>query len=132
MTNVGDRRRSRTVLIVEDHDDLRRIMKEVLEYEGYDSVTATNGREALELLDAMDGIPALIMSDIVMDEMDGCQLFREIRGSARWGSVPFVFVSGKMQVETNCRELPFEADDYIEKPFSLQSLMATVQAIVKQ
>jgi CheY-like chemotaxis protein len=126
MSHAGEDRGGQIVLIVEDHADLRRIMKEVLEYEGYQALTATNGLEALRLLETLSNEPAVIMSDIVMDDMDGCQLFQRIRATTRWRDVPFIFVSGKTEVDASCPDLPGPADGFIEKPFTLRTLVDAV------
>jgi CheY-like chemotaxis protein len=75
-------------------------------------------------------VPLLIVSDIMMDDMDGCELLRLVRTRSAWPVTPFIFVSGKPTFEELCPELDFLPDGYVEKPFTLAQFMTTVRSAI--
>src|SRR5262245_56142664 len=81
------------VLIVEDDADLREMMAQILTMEGFDSATATNGREALEYLSHSSDIPQLILLDLMMPVMDGWEFQRQRRRDPVLADVPVVVLS---------------------------------------
>ncbi|HLX12190.1 MAG TPA: response regulator, partial [Bacteroidota bacterium] len=79
--------RAKKILLVEDEDGLAELLANLLISDGYDVIIAHNGREGLEKLEGMK--PDAIISDIVMPEMDGLEMFRQIKANAKTSSVPF-------------------------------------------
>lgn len=102
-----------TILLVEDSDDIRLLMKMVLEMKGYRVIEATNGRQAIER--ALEGRPQLILMDLSMPVMDGWEATRQLRLLEQTREVPIVGVSAHCQER---RELAVRAgcNDCVQKP----------------
>jgi CheY-like chemotaxis protein len=113
------------ILLVEDSIPLLRNAAFLLEVAGYKTLTATNGREALEILRHQR--PDLIVSDIEMPEMDGYQFLQKVRADRRWRTIPFIFISGKYELDDLMYGLDLGANDYIPKPFDIYDLLDAIQ-----
>jgi two-component system cell cycle sensor histidine kinase/response regulator CckA len=120
-----------TILLVEDEDGLRSLNARGLRSRGYTVVEASNGVEAIEVLEAQDGKIDLVVSDVVMPEMDGPTLLKEMRG--RNPTLKVIFVSGYAE-DAFEKSLPAnEQFAFLPKPFTLSQLVAQVkQTIAKQ
>jgi two-component system, cell cycle sensor histidine kinase and response regulator CckA len=120
-----------TILLVEDEDGLRSLNARGLRSRGYTVVEAANGVEAIEVLDAQDGKIDLVVSDVVMPEMDGPTLLKEMRG--RNPTLKVIFVSGYAE-DAFEKSLPAnEQFAFLPKPFTLSQLVAQVkETIAKQ
>ncbi|HVO31402.1 MAG TPA: response regulator [bacterium] len=118
-------RSSKKVLVVDDDEDIVNIVSSLLEHEGYETVTALNGKEALER--ALVEKPDLIIADIMMPEMDGWEFCWRVRENATLGETPFVFLTARADVMDQIRGSEIGADDYIIKPFRKQELLKRVQ-----
>ncbi|GEM_PF-2276288 len=118
------------ILLVEDNPQLLRVMTELLEFEGYATRSASGGIDALALLDATPRQPLLIVSDIMMDDMNGCEFLQRLRTGHAWPTTPLIFVTGKPMAEGICPGFDFLPDGYIEKPFNLTDFMAVIRAVV--
>lgn len=115
------------ILVVDDHHDVRESLRDALAFVGYDVVTARNGREGLQVLQQTEVLPDLIVTDLVMAEMDGLQLLRSVRQHAPWRAVPFLLVSGHIALPDRGRVLEDVGDVVcLRKPFTLQALLAAV------
>jgi CheY-like chemotaxis protein len=102
------------VLVVEDDDDIRESLTEVLTEYGHQVHTAANGAEALRWLEQSPTLPGLILLDLMMPVMDGFR-FREVqRADARWAAIPVVVLSAHAASETRKAEL--QADALFRKP----------------
>ena len=112
------------ILVVEDNLDLLYTLNLLLESNNYKPITAKNGKEALEILSRLEETPDIIISDIMMPEMDGYEFFREISNNPRWNRIPFLFLSAR----TTPKDIRFGkllgADDYLTKPFDEKDLLA--------
>jgi CheY-like chemotaxis protein len=115
-------RAEKSVLIVEDDDILRSAMKMVLEWEGYRAVCATNGQEALELLQQTTP-PGLILLDLMMPVVDGWQLCRELKDNPDLASIPLVVVSALTAAESP------QAVAHIQKPFQVQEVLDVIRGL---
>jgi two-component system OmpR family response regulator len=115
------------VLVVDDDPNLREIVRFALEKEGFPAITAADGREALRLFEARQ--PDLLILDILMPEMDGTAVCREIRKTS---TVPIVFLSSKDDELDRVLGLELGGDDYVTKPFSPRELVARVKAILRR
>ena len=111
-----------TILIVDDEEQIRESMRGVLADEGYAVRLAENGRRGLEILE--EEKPALVILDVWMPEMDGIEFLREVR--KRHPKLRVVVVSGHGNIETAVRATQLGAFDFIEKPFSIESLLGVV------
>ncbi|MEH6951061.1 ATP-binding protein [Nitrobacter sp. NHB1] len=114
-----------TILLVEDEEGLRSLNARGLRSRGYSVIEASNGIEALEALDEKDGAVDLVVSDVVMPEMDGPTLLREMR--VRNPDLKIIFVSGYAE-EAFDKSLPEnEQFAFLAKPFALSALIAKVK-----
>ncbi|MFW9997696.1 MAG: PleD family two-component system response regulator [Candidatus Odinarchaeota archaeon] len=114
------------ILLVEDDEDLLYNTEMLLAFNGYQVITATNGKEALQKLAGLQHPPDLVISDIIMPEMDGYDLFKELSRHPQWNLIPFIFVTAKSSPEDVCFGKMLGADDYLTKPFLEEDLLATV------
>jgi CheY-like chemotaxis protein len=116
----------KTVLLVEDDPDIRDIVQDVLEAEGYDVVPASHGRQALEFLSgAREGEkPDLVILDMMMPLVDGRHVLEAIRNNKMLSSVPVVVMSAV------AHEKPAGAAAFLRKPFSLDTLFDAVHTLV--
>jgi len=118
---------SPTILIADDDPDIVRLLVESFQDEGFLTVEALNGKEALEK--ALDPSLSLILLDIMMPEMDGLDVCRKIRNAV---SIPILFLSAKDRELDRVIGLEVGADDYILKPFSISELIARVRAHLRR
>jgi len=114
------------VLVVDDNPDMRAYLCQLLHQ--WDVTSATNGVEALEL--ALRDRPNLIVTDVMMPEMDGFALLEELRKDVRTESVPVMMVSARAGEEARVSGLDAGADDYIIKPFGARELTARVKSLL--
>jgi DNA-binding response OmpR family regulator len=115
------------VLIVDDEADIRLLLRELLERAGYTVDEAPDGRTALRNLFA--NVPALVILDVTMPEMDGYQTLERIRDLS---DVPVLMLTARSQELEKVRGLTSGADDYVAKPFGRQELLARVQALLRR
>ena len=116
------------VLVAEDDAHTRAGLIEVLEHEGYQTVCARNGKEALELFTREK--PDFVCLDIMMPGMDGYEVCREIR--RRKENVPIVFISAKSEEVDKVVGLELGADDFIMKPFGVREVIARIRAVTRR
>jgi two-component system, sensor histidine kinase and response regulator len=108
------------VLVIEDQDEVRNPILEMLESEGYEGLAAENGRQGVEL--AREHLPNLIISDIMMPELDGYGVLAELQQDPVTATIPFIFLTARTQPEDRRRGMLLGADDYLTKPFSFEEL----------
>ncbi len=113
----------RTILVVDDEDNVRESVKEVLSDEGYRVVDTADGSRVLELIE--NEKPRLVLLDIWMPQIDGIGLLKEIK--AKKPATNVVMISGHGNIHTAVTATKFGAFDFIEKPLSLDGLLLTVQ-----
>lgn len=114
------------ILVVEDHDLLLYAIRDILDAEGYNVVTATDGVDALEKMQEIT--PDLIIADISMPRMDGYRFFEEVHAHPEWVPIPFVFLTARAEREDRLRGKAMGAEDYIVKPFDPQELVVVVNS----
>lgn len=113
------------ILIIEDDELIRENMRELFSNEGYDVYTAINGRIGLE--NAKLIFPEIIISDIMMPEMDGFQVYQEMRENPQLSVIPFIFLSALSDKVSHRHGMSMGADDYITKPFVNSELLEAVK-----
>lgn len=119
---------SAVVLLVEDEEAVRRGGKRMLETRGYTVHEAGSGVEALDIMEELDGKVDIVVSDVVMPEMDGPSLLRELR--KKYPDMKFIFVSGYAE-DAFARNLPQDAKfGFLPKPFSLKQLAQAVREML--
>jgi DNA-binding NarL/FixJ family response regulator len=126
-TNTGNQKK---LLLIDDDPNLILLVKDYLEFRGYEVVTAENGREALEVLEKQT--PDMIICDVMMPEMDGYSLVSAIRSDSKTSWIPVLFLSAKGQSQDRVKGLNIGADVYMVKPFEPEELVAQVESSLKQ
>ena len=119
-------RNAATILIVEDDERIRGLIRTVLAGAGYVTLETGNATSALSMLASHR--PDLMVLDLGLPDRDGQELLREIRS---WSNVPVVVVSARGQERDKVRALDGGADDYITKPFGTEELLARIRAALR-
>ncbi len=114
------------ILLVEDDASLLEVMRCLLEAEGYDVYPAINGKQALNLF--VSSRPNLVVSDIMMPEMNGYELLESVRDMPEGITVPFLFLSARTERSDVDRARSMGVDDYLFKPFEASELINAVHA----
>ena len=118
------------ILVVEDDEQLRQNISEQLELNNHEVKVAWNGVQALEILPTF--LPALILCDIIMPEMDGIAFIQTVKRQAEYRSIPFIFLTAKVAQQDLIRGLEEGAVDYLSKPFLHRELLLKVNNITGQ
>lgn len=113
------------VLIVDDDHALADLLVIMLSLDGFRSEAAYSGRQALDAIERE--VPAAVILDIMMPDMDGFAVLREIRGNARADSVAVLMLSARVDQETRDQSLAAGADSYLTKPAEPQHLTAEIR-----
>ncbi|MDO4759028.1 MAG: response regulator [Rikenellaceae bacterium] len=124
---AGQRRT--TILVVEDNMELREILTDMLASE-YRIVTAQNGREGLDL--ARQELPDLILSDVMMPEMDGLEMVRRIKEDRELCHLPIILLTAKSSLDDRIEGLEEGVDDYITKPFVANLLKIRIRTLLER
>ncbi|PYN97115.1 MAG: DNA-binding response regulator [Candidatus Rokuibacteriota bacterium] len=116
------------ILIVDDEPEIVRGLEDNLRFEGYQTLTAANGADALKM--AEREAPDLIVLDLMMPVMSGWDVCRTLRGKGL--DVPIIMLTARGEEADRVRGLELGADDYLAKPFSLRELLARVRAVLRR
>jgi DNA-binding NarL/FixJ family response regulator len=117
------------LLVVDDDPNLVLLVKDYLEFRGYEVVAASNGLEALEVMRRLT--PDLIICDVMMPEMDGYTFVQTLRSDRATDWIPVIFLSARGQTADRVRGLNAGAEAYLVKPFEPEELVAQVEATLK-
>jgi two-component system, OmpR family, KDP operon response regulator KdpE len=117
-----------TILVVDDEEKIRKLLAMVLRQSGFRVVVASSGREALEKA-ASQPLDLIVLDYLLGEGYDGMQVMREIR---QWSDVLVMFLSGKDADVDKIRALETGADDYLEKPFNIDELVARAKALLRR
>lgn len=120
--------RQPVVLVADDDEDVLELVAFRLRRAGYRTVTARDGREALEMVHAEQ--PDLSVLDVAMPEMDGLEVTRALRGSASTRGMPIILLTARSQERDVMAGIEAGADAYIRKPFSHRELRARVESML--
>jgi DNA-binding response OmpR family regulator len=115
------------ILIVDDELSILKFVRSNLEDRGYVAISATNGEEALHIIERE--LPDLIILDVMMPKMDGFEVCRRLR---EWSQIPIIMLSARGDEKDKVKCLDLGADDYIVKPFGANELMARVSAVLRR
>ena len=116
------------ILVVDDESRMRKLVRDFLVKAGYDVIEASDGKEAVDLFFDQQDI-ALIVLDVMMPNMDGWQVCREIRNAS---NVPIIMLTAKGDERDELMGFQMGADEYISKPFSPKILVARIEAILRR
>ncbi len=116
-----------TVLLVEDNEDMRLFIKNILWQEA-EVMEAIDGVEGIEMLEKT--VPDLIISDVMMPRMDGITFAKEVKSTERWSKIPFIALTALDQSEDKLFTLRIGIDDYITKPFNAEELKVRVMNLL--
>jgi len=117
------------LLIVEDNEEMRAYIKECIGEHQYQIQEASNGKEGVRL--AMDEVPDLIISDVMMPVMDGYQLTQTIRSTITTSHIPIVLLTARASMESRLEGFQRGADAYLNKPFSVKELKLRVRKLIE-
>lgn len=120
------------VLLIEDDDVLVRNLRVFLEMNNFSLISAYNGKKGFDLLSNLEKLPDLIISDILMPEMDGYDLYMKVSENHKWSRIPFIFLSGKAEPDDVRFGKLLGADDYITKPFNSQEFLQRIRKIIQK
>lgn len=115
------------ILVVEDNPDMLAFVRKQLTTE-YSVLTAMNGIEALAVLD--NHYVNLVVSDVMMPQMDGFELCKTIKSDLSYSHIPVVLLTAKTNIQSKIEGLELGADAYIEKPFSVEYLLANISSLI--
>lgn len=119
-----------TILVIEDDNEIRQSIADLLELNDYNVLTAPNGEEGIRL--AKQHVPDVILSDIMMPGIDGYEVLAQLKKNPATAIVPFIFLTAKSDTVSTRKGMGLGADDYLAKPFMPEELIATIEARVKK
>jgi len=115
------------ILVVDDEQQITRVLKTTLMSQGYGARAASDGYEALQMMKSWP--PDLLITDLRMPKMDGLELCRQVRATSQ---IPIIVLSVRGEERTKVEALDAGADDYVTKPFSTKELLARVRAALRR
>lgn len=116
------------LLVVDDEPNILELLATSLRFAGFEVVTASNGREALDKAETES--PDLAVLDVMLPDMDGFTVTRKLRSSGR--HFPVLFLTAKDDTEDKVTGLTVGGDDYVTKPFSLDEVVARIRAVLRR
>jgi len=126
---MNSEKKAAEILIVDDQEIILRLLEETLKSEGYAVVMATNGVEALQAVDKKK--PDLIITDMLMPKLNGCDMVSKLKESADTRLIPTIMLTGLFDFEHKVRALEIGVDDFLGKPFNRIELITKVRALLK-
>jgi signal transduction histidine kinase/ligand-binding sensor domain-containing protein/DNA-binding response OmpR family regulator len=129
LPSVNSQSRKPVVLLVEDNEDFRFYLKDNLKHK-YTIIEAAHGKEGWR--QAVTQVPDLIVSDVMMPEMDGMELCRKIKRDPRTSHIPVILLTARAAAEQQMEGLETGANDYITKPFNFELLVSRIKNLIAQ
>lgn len=121
---------AKTILVIDDNNDLRENTAEILDLAGYKTLTAENGKRGVEI--ATKEKPDVIVCDIMMPELDGYGVLHLLRKNAETQAIPFIFLTAKTERSDFRKGMEMGADDYVTKPFDDIELLNAIEVRLKK
>ena len=118
------------ILVIEDNEEVREVLEEVLELSGYEVHSAENGMDGVEL--ALSNPPDLILCDVMMPKLDGFGVLNILGRKPATADIPFIFLTAKAEKSDFRRGMNLGADDYITKPFYKDDLLSVIETRLKK
>lgn len=122
--------KKQTILIIEDEQDIRELLVYNLQKEGYATLDSSDGKAGLEI--ARLNLPDLILLDLMLPELDGLSVCRELERGSNTASIPIIMLTAKGEEMDRVVGLELGADDYMVKPFSVRELLLRIGKILKR
>ena len=116
---------TKRILVVEDQEDNRRIVRDLLNSVGFELIEAVTGEEGVQR--AEETVPDLILMDIQMPVLDGYEATRRIKASAKCGHIPIIVITSYALSGDDAKAMAAGADAYVAKPFSPRDLLAKIR-----
>lgn len=118
------------ILLAEDDDNLGQLLWTYLKNKGFETILAKNGRQAYDLFNDPKNDFEFMILDVMMPEMDGFTLAKEVRELDK--NIPILFLTAKAMSDDKLKGFELGADDYLTKPFSMEELLARMKAILNR
>ncbi|MGE5621027.1 MAG: response regulator [archaeon] len=118
------------ILIIDDDQEVRDKIKDLLENEGFNTIIANGGIEAINAL--LKGTPDLIVSEATMSDMDGYQILNHLQKQPAYCTIPFIFLSSRTNPADIREGMNKGAADYLTKPFRAKELLSAISAQLKK
>ncbi len=132
LSNFESGVKMKTILVVDDSKFVRLSICRMLQEANFQTLEASNGKEAVNLMTNLESMPDLIICDIMMPEMDGYEFYSYISTKPEWNHIPFIFLSAKSSPEDIRIGKMLGADDYLVKPVDAQDLIASVKGKISR
>lgn len=111
----------KTILLIEDNENILENLTEYFELEGYKITATNNGKDGVNM--AKESVPDLIICDVLMSEMNGYEVLKSLLATSKTNAIPFIFSTSNSEKVDRTEALELGADDYIIKPFELEALL---------
>lgn len=122
---------NRQILVVDDDEDCRTMVRTILESSDFEVTDGANGKEALDILEKMEELPALIVLDVMMPELNGYQVVERMKQNPKLQNIPIMMVTAKASDEDVIEGYKtYAVDYYITKPFNTRQLLAGIKLIL--
>lgn len=129
LEDTSEKRTNKQVMVVDDNDDMREFLKTILGGD-WDIVSARDGADALQQIHR--SVPDLVVTDLMMPNMDGMELIKRLKTSDETSFIPIILLTAKSAIESRLEAMEGGADDYVTKPFEPEYLRARVRNILHQ
>jgi DNA-binding response OmpR family regulator len=120
----------KTVLIIDDNINFLENVSEFLEIEGYKTLIANNGKDGIKI--TLETNPDLIICDVLMPEMTGHEVLKNLQDQINSDMMPFIFSTSLSEKIDRLETLELGADEYIVKPYDLENLLAIIKTCIKK
>ncbi|WP_017306575.1 response regulator [Spirulina subsalsa] len=120
----------KTILVIEDEKAVRNNIAKILTLKGFAVISAENGQVGIQL--AQDHQPDLIVCDILMPQINGYEVLERLQDNISTRTIPFIFLTAKVERSEQRKGMALGADDYITKPFTMDELMDAIEAKLKK
>ncbi len=117
------------VLVIEDNREILENTIEILELEGYSTLSASNGLEGIQ--QAQQHIPDIILCDIMMPEADGYEVLRTLKSNPETANIPFIYLTASVERKEVQAGFDMGAKGYIRKPFDSEELFNTIESCIR-
>ena len=118
------------ILLVDDEEDILRVMVHLLESRGYEVISAADGLDGLEK--AKHGNPDLIILDVMLPKMDGYKVCKMLKLNEEYKKIPVILLTARMEESTKELAEELQYDAYLTKPFDLKTLLLTIKQLLKE